>query len=181
MSDRIKQKWELLYWSQVMAMLDYAVNINPISCGVLQQSVMHAKQMLTKYSYIYYGDFTPELSPNTPVRVVLSADAVETIGILWGRMMAGDTLGLALPDSLDNKYVDVIRTAAEAYIAAQAAKRTSDHDECLAAIREYVSDCKSRGVRIVKKRVADRTRFSYDYVLSVWRGFESVQEVSLSA
>lgn len=181
MSDKIKQKWELLYWSQVMAMLDYAVNTNSVFCGVLQQSVMHAKQMLTKYSYIYHGDFTPEFSPNTPVRVVLSADAVETISILWGRMMAGGMPGLALPDSLDNKYVDAIRTAAEAYIAAQATKRTRDHDECLADIREYVSDCKSRGVKIIKKRVADRTRFSYEYVLSVWREFVSLQEVSLSA
>lgn len=180
MSDKIKQKWGLLYWSQVMAMLDYAVG-NPALCDISEQDIVHAKQMLTKYSYIYHGDFAPELSPNTPVRVVLSADAVETIGVLWGRMMAGNMPELVLPDSLDNKYVDAIRTAAEAYIAARAAKRTRDHDDCLVAIREYVSDCKSRGVKIIKKRVADRTRFSYDHVLSVWREFASLQDVSLNA
>lgn len=170
MSDQIKEKWELLYYAQVMAMLDFVKSGGKELCGVTPEQAGRIMAVLAKYSYMdahEYGD-GPDLAPETTVRVSVFAHEMTDISTLWGFMLAGGLPGFTPPFDLNNEYARTMVQKTEDYIKAQEEKQAA----CLQAIRDYVSECEAAGSKPVKKRVAEQTGFSYDYVRGVWQLFD---------
>lgn len=170
MSEHIKRKWQLLYYAQVMAMLDHVKNGGKEICGVTPKEAGHLMNVLFKYGYIdlYDYDSDSKLSPETIVRVNLFADELTDIDTLWGFMLANGLESFVPPFDLDNEYVRAMVQKAEDYVKAQNEKR----DACLQAIRDYVAECESAGRKPVKKRVAERTGLNYSFVCDIWQVFD---------
>lgn len=156
-----------------MAMLRYVqgcdhdiVGISPATAGLVADALL-------KYSYIdlYECGDGSRLKFETTVRVSAFAREISVVDMLWGAMLAGALPGFEPPFDLDNAYVAEIKQKAEDYIAGQKEK----HDTCLTAIRTYVAECKLAGVKPVKKRVAEQTGYSYDFVREVWQDFDKAQ------
>lgn len=175
MSDHIKEKWELLYYAQVMAMLDYVKNGGKDVCGITPGAADHIMHALAKYSHIDLYD-CPDASkavPETTVRVNGFAHELMDINMLWGFVMAGAMPGFTPPSDLDNEYAKAMIQKTEEYVKAQEEKQAA----CMQAIRDYVAECEAAGTRPVKKRIAERTGFSYDYVQGVWKAFDRERNV----
>lgn len=170
MSEHIKEKWGLLYYAQVMAMLDHVRNGGREICGVTPEVAGRTMDAVSKYSYIDlhdYGDGS-KLTFDTTVRVSLFSHELMHVNTLWGFMSAGGLFGFTPPFDLDNEYARAMVRKTEDYIKAQDEKLAA----CLQAIREYVAECEASGTKPVKKRLADRTGFGYDYVRAVWQLFD---------
>lgn len=170
MSEHIKEKWELLYYAQVMAMLGHVKNGGREVCGVTPETAGHIMDVLYQYSYIDpydYGDGS-KLTSDTTVRVSLFPRELMHVNTLWGYMCAGGLDGFTPPFDLDNEYAKAMVQKTEDYIKTQNEKR----DACLQAIRDYVAECEANGVKIVKKCLAERTGLGYDYVREVWQLFD---------
>lgn len=170
MSDAIKEKWQLLYYVQVMAMLDHVKSGGREVCMVSSDDAGHIMDALSKYSHIDLYDCgdVSKVVPETTVRVSVFSYELRHINTLWGFMIAGGMPGFIPPFDLDNEYAKDIIQKTEDYIKVQAEKQNA----CLQAIRDYVTECAAAGKKPVKKYVAEQTGFSYDYVRSVWVLFE---------
>lgn len=176
-SDRIKASWGLLYYVQVMSLLDRIAGGGKDTCGVSPDDARELSAVLSKLAYIkVYNDERPVPGPETLVNMTLFTWEHADVNRLVGWMLAGMVDGYKLPISVDGPYTDALMAKADDLLE----RRRQERERCLDAIRTYVAEQEAAGKKIVKKHVTEMG-FSQWLVRMMWQEFDAERAAAASA
>lgn len=168
-SDRVKASWDLLYYVQVMSLLDRIASGDKDTCGVSPDDARELSVVLSKFAYIeIHKDERPVPGPGTQVVVTLFTREHATVNRLVGWMLAGRVGGYDLPMSVDGPYTDALMVKVDDLLE----RRQEERERCLDAIRTYVAEQEAAGKKIVRKHVAEMG-FSPWLVRMMWKEFDA--------
>lgn len=176
-SDRIKASWDLLYYVQVMSLLDRIASGDKNECLVSPDDARSLSAALSKFAYIEVcKDERPVPGPETLVNVTLFTWEHADVNRLVGWMLAGMVDGYKLPISVDGSYTDALMAKADDLLE----RRREERERCLDAIRAYVAEQEAAGKKIVKKHVAEMG-FSQWLVRMMWQQFDAERSAAAAA
>lgn len=176
MSDRVYISCDLLYYVQVMSLLDRVAAGGMDVCGVSPDYASKLSAVLSKFAYIkVHKDERPVPGPKTQVNVTLFVREHATVNRLVGWMLAGMVGGYDLPMSVDGPYTDALMAKVDGLLE----RRREERDRCLDAIRTYVAEQEAVGRKVVKKHVAEMG-FSPWLVRMMWKEFDAERATGAS-